>query len=917
MVGVTWGQVNRIDSRQALAFLRDQLTECASGTGSAVLVSGATATGKTYVHNEFISHATKLGILTLSATGAPDERLVDGGVIDQLLANPALPAELSERFTGILDGATEERIADGCRALHRLARERTVVTAVDDLQFVDDSSLQLLLQLQRRTRSAGLLMVVNQSDLRHASDTQRGSPFSGQPHHHVQLAHMSVDAIADLVADTAVVPVQLAKQVHELSSGNPLLASALIEDYRAGSPLAGAGFAKAVQTLLHRWGSPLSEVAIALAVLDGDVNAEAVATVCAVGPHDTATMMGILVRSGMVADGRFRQPSVTAAILDTLLGVTKSELHLRGAEVKYQQAFAATEVAAHLLAAGKAAAEWSIAVLIEAAENAMLTDGVDFATRCLTLAASLAKDDAERQTIARLLAKVTWRVNPSGASPYLASARQPDHADLLMLARQSSWYGERETFDGAVKALTGSVTVDPRTVAELTLASLWQYGSIPSLDDSTPVALSADPWNHTARTLATVWRSGGNDAASACAERILQNCRLSDTTLEALATAILALVYDNKTDRAEGWCAALSEEAQQRGAVTWKAMLDGVWAGNILRRGDIGAAVERAKAALALLSAPNWGVAISYPLTTLLMAYTATGAIKLAAEVLRHPVPDAMVNTVGGLRYLRARGHFYLATNRVLAAVSDFQDCQRRMRDWNVDLSTVVPWRSDLAEANLHLGNPTVAVELAKQQLAMAAKTDSYTHGSSLRVLAFAGKPAERGGLLGRAAACFKAAGDRLELAKTLRAMGEPHRDPAQGNPVRSGKRTVIPARRPMPDPPEARPPEALKSLPENETEESTLLSNAQLRVAHLAVLGQTNRQIANTLFITVSTVEQHLTRVYRKLGVPGRSALPEDLAPGPVIALPVRSNQETPGEWFDRPQPEQTTHQGARDGSV
>lgn len=38
------------------------------------------------------------------------------------------------------------------------------------------------------------------------------------------------------------------------------------------------------------------------------------------------------------------------------------------------------------------------------------------------------------------------------------------------------------------------------------------------------------------------------------------------------------------------------------------------------------------------------------------------------------------------------------------------------------------------------------------------------------------------------------------------------------------------------------------------------------------------NRQIARRLFITVSTVEQHLTRVYRKLKVKRRDDLPGDL---------------------------------------
>lgn len=55
-------------------------------------------------------------------------------------------------------------------------------------------------------------------------------------------------------------------------------------------------------------------------------------------------------------------------------------------------------------------------------------------------------------------------------------------------------------------------------------------------------------------------------------------------------------------------------------------------------------------------------------------------------------------------------------------------------------------------------------------------------------------------------------------------------------------------------------------------------LSEAEWRVARLAADGLTNRQIAARLYITVSTVEQHLTRVYRKLVVSRRIDLPRSL---------------------------------------
>lgn len=55
---------------------------------------------------------------------------------------------------------------------------------------------------------------------------------------------------------------------------------------------------------------------------------------------------------------------------------------------------------------------------------------------------------------------------------------------------------------------------------------------------------------------------------------------------------------------------------------------------------------------------------------------------------------------------------------------------------------------------------------------------------------------------------------------------------------------------------------------------DDTTLSAAEQKVAQLASVGRSNREIAAELFITVATVEAHLTRVYRKLGVRSRSGL-------------------------------------------
>jgi len=58
-------------------------------------------------------------------------------------------------------------------------------------------------------------------------------------------------------------------------------------------------------------------------------------------------------------------------------------------------------------------------------------------------------------------------------------------------------------------------------------------------------------------------------------------------------------------------------------------------------------------------------------------------------------------------------------------------------------------------------------------------------------------------------------------------------------------------------------------------------LTSAEGRVAALVVAGSTNREVAAQLFVTVATVEAHLTRIYRKVGVRSRTELARSVADG------------------------------------
>jgi DNA-binding CsgD family transcriptional regulator len=60
-------------------------------------------------------------------------------------------------------------------------------------------------------------------------------------------------------------------------------------------------------------------------------------------------------------------------------------------------------------------------------------------------------------------------------------------------------------------------------------------------------------------------------------------------------------------------------------------------------------------------------------------------------------------------------------------------------------------------------------------------------------------------------------------------------------------------------------------------------LTPAERRIAGLVAQGKRNREIAQELFMSVATVEGHLTRTYRKLDIRSRSELTRLITDGSV----------------------------------
>ena len=202
----------------------------------------------------------------------------------------------------------------------------------------------------------------------------------------------------------------------------------------------------------------------------------------------------------------------------------------------------------------------------------------------------------------------------------------------------------------------------------------------------------------------------------------------------------------------------------------------------------------------------------------------------------------------------------------------------------HVVLPAVSHRRSLAAEALDRLGRRDEALALAGEELELSRRWGApRALGRALRVL---GTVQREDGLahLEEAVAVLEGSPARLEHAKALAALGSTLRRARRPTDAREPLRRALELA-------EACDASGLAEHVRSELYASGArprttalhgvesLTASERRVAELAAEGQTNRDIAQVLFVTPKTVEVHLTNAYRKLGIRSRRELPTVLA--------------------------------------
>ena len=211
-------------------------------------------------------------------------------------------------------------------------------------------------------------------------------------------------------------------------------------------------------------------------------------------------------------------------------------------------------------------------------------------------------------------------------------------------------------------------------------------------------------------------------------------------------------------------------------------------------------------------------------------------------------------------------------------AVADFVECGRRLAARGTRHAGMLAWRSGAALALARLGEDAEALRLAEEELELArALGVPRALGIALRTVGLL--RGRRGlGLLTDAAETLSRSDARLEEAKACAELGAALRRANRRADARDPLRRALDlavgcGATPVADLARAEL-RAMGVRPRRAGSGVSALTPSELRVARMAADGLGNRAIAQALFVTVKTVEVHLSSCYRKLAVPSRAEL-------------------------------------------
>lgn len=907
-----------------------------------IAIDGRPGMGKTQLVLAARDAAGRNGMQVLSARGAELEHEFGYGVVRQLfeplLANvdEAAEAELlagPAAFAGRLfreadlEAAPEGRDV-GFAMLHSLfwlavniGGRRPTLLAIDDLQWADAATLRWICYLVPRLEGVPLTVLVASRPPEMGREPALLEQILGDPNavvlrpgplHNESVASMVYSAFYAEPEETFV------DACREATGGNPLFLRSLIGALKEeGSDLSAneidhvqrvgpQAVSRVIQLRLARLPAEARAVAEAVAVLGEDAEPDAVASLALLDVADAeeaATALAVADLIRLERPLRFTHPVVRASVYEQIPPTTRPELHRTAAALVASRRASPERTAAQLILAAPAKDPWVVETLREAAARSLAQGVSDVAIAYLRRALEEPPLEGERASLLYDLGRAELLVEGTAAAEHLRQATELEtdpvrRAECALAYGQALWLTRDhptaiDVYLSAIDSLGDSQPeLRERLEAELISSAWWEAEYLPialerleRIDvEDLAGGLGSDML---LANLAFIRGRQGEDrhAALEYARRALADGLLHRTGTIAFQYAALSLVMGEEFDEAlEAYDTAL-EEGRRRGDVVREAAVLMFRGFAKTRLGRLAEALDDLRQAVELAAAAKVETTYPYATAFLCEALLEAGDVEGAAEALELlPVPREIPASAHYFFYVTARGTLRLAQGRREEGLGDLLSLGASVSQLHTRSTAWGRWRGRAARALLEQGERGQALELARDELEAARRWGApRALGLAVMTMGLA-EGGERGEeLLREAVEILEHSPAKLARARAMLELGAALRRRNQRSEAREllrralelatecGAAAVAAQAREELVAAGAKPRKAALSGAES-------LTPSEWRVARMAVGGKTNREIAQSLFVTPKTVEVHLSSVYRKLGIASRTQLADTL---------------------------------------
>ena len=829
-----------------------------------------------------------------------------------------------EELTGAASGDVSFAVLHGLYWLAaNLAAQRPIAIVIDDLHWSDAPTLRWLTYLVRRLEGLPLLVVLGLRPPEQSLEKDLLTELIADPSALViRPTALTVTSVASLARDEFKVEPEepFVVACHAATGGNPLFLRAILdaihgegfsptaENARRVREIGPEAVTRAVTLRLSRLPAEARRLAVAVAVLGDGAEIQHAAELAELDDRHLASLAATsLARTDLLRvssmNVEFAHPVVRAAVYESIEPTQRLAAHSRAAQLLDESGAEPERVAAHLDLVPPAADRFVVETLRIAADRALVRGAPEAAARYLRRALAEPPHEEVRMDTLHELGLAEQRVDISAAAEHLAEALESID-EPLRRARVALELGRSlfrlnrgpeavRVLDDAIARLEDS---EPE-LRELLEAELINSAGFDTavIDVSRERILRIDENALVGEVGSAVMtatlryfdaRSGTNrEAVDQVAQPQSIAALIDSMPSVAISCAATALMYAESDEAIDRFFEAMMKAAKERGElVTLSNML--CFRGlTLAQRGDLDAAMCDLRESDELVPYLPTQQGAIYFHSYLADVLTNRGELEAAESTLAElGLPEEVAESGHLIFFLGARGWVRLARGNEEGARSDFERLGHCMEAFGLRNPAVLAWRSHLALALLGLDRRDEAVELARQEVELARQWGALRPiGVALRTLGLAQGGDEGIATLRESLEVLNRSSAKLERARSMVELGVALRRVNKRAEARELLKEGIDLAVRCGSPPLVERAEAELAATGAQPRRLLLsgiesLTASERRVADFAAKGLSNKDIAQTLFVTTKTVEVHLSNVYRKLGIGSRSDLPRAL---------------------------------------